>query len=144
MGRPTKLTPEVQDRIIQALKAGNYVETAAEYAGIGKTTFYRWMEQGKQASRGIYREFRDAVMRARAEAEARNVAIIQKAAPDDWRAAAWWLERAFPDRWGPRQKLEHSGPEGGPIPAEVRVTLVRPMDGTEATQDGGAEGTDSA
>lgn len=135
MGRPTKLTPEVQDRIIQALKAGNYVETAAEYAGIGKTTFYRWMARGEQASRGIYREFRDAVMRARAEAEARNVAIIQKAAPDDWRAAAWWLERAFPDRWGPRQKLEHSGPEGGPIPAEVRVTLVRP-DGEQETKDG--------
>jgi len=131
MGRPTKLTPEVQDRIIQALKAGNYVETAAEYAGIGKTTFYRWMEQGKQASRGIYREFRDAVMRARAEAEARNVAIIQQAAPDDWRAAAWWLERAFPDRWGARQKLEHSGPDGAPIAAEVRVTLVRPDGGKD-------------
>ena len=135
MGRPTKLSPEVQDRIIQALKAGNYVETAAEYAGIGKTTFYRWMAQGDQESRGIYREFRDAVMRARAEAEARNVAIIQKAAPDDWRAAAWWLERAFPDRWGPRQKLEHSGPEGGPIPAEVRVMLVRP-NGRQETKDG--------
>ena len=131
MGRPTKLTPEVQDRIIQALKAGNYVETAAEYAGIGKTTFYRWMEQGAKASRGIYREFRDAVTRARAEAEARNVAIIQKAAPDDWRAAAWWLERAFPDRWGPRQKLEHSGPDGAPIAAEVRVTLVRPDGGED-------------
>lgn len=135
MGRPTKLTTEVQDRIIQALKAGNYIETAAEYAGIGKTTFYRWMEQGEQASQGIYREFRDAVMRARAEAEARSVALIQKAAPDDWRAAAWWLERAFPDRWGPRQKLEHSGPEGGPIPAEVRVTLVRP-NGEQETEDG--------
>lgn len=131
MGRPTKLTPEVQDRIIQALKAGNYVETAVEYAGIGKTTFYRWMEQGAKASRGIYREFRDAVMRARAEAEARNVAIIQQAAPDDWRAAAWWLERAFPDRWGARQKLEHSGPDGAPIAAEVRVTLVRPDGGKD-------------
>lgn len=135
MGRPSKLTPERQKRIVDAIRAGNYVETAAEYAGIGKTTFYRWMEQGEQASHGIYREFRDAVMRARAEAEARSVALIQKAAPDDWRAAAWWLERAFPDRWGPRQKLEHSGPEGGPIPAEVRVTLVRPNGEQETEED---------
>lgn len=131
MGRPSKLTPERLKRIVDAIRAGNYVETAAEYAGIGKTTFYRWMEQGEKASRGIYRDFRDAVMRARAEAEARNIALIQKAAPDDWRAAAWWLERAFPDRWGSRQKLEHSGPDGAPIAAEVRVTLVRPDGGDD-------------
>jgi len=33
MGRPTKLTPEVQDKIVQAIRAGNFMSTAAAYAG---------------------------------------------------------------------------------------------------------------
>jgi hypothetical protein len=45
------------------------------------------------------------VEKAQAEAEARDVAIIAKAAPDDWRAAAWRLERKAPRRYGPRVQL---------------------------------------
>ena len=33
-GRPTKLTPDVQEKIVQAIRAGNYIETAAAYAGV--------------------------------------------------------------------------------------------------------------
>ena len=29
------------------IRAGNYACVAAEYAGIGETTFYRWLEQGE-------------------------------------------------------------------------------------------------
>jgi hypothetical protein len=34
LGRRTKLTPEVQKKIVDALSAGNYFEVACEYAGI--------------------------------------------------------------------------------------------------------------
>jgi transposase len=118
MPRPTKLTPETQARIIQALEAGNYFETACGYAGIGKTTAYRWLEQGEQQSSGIYRDFRDAVEKASSNAEARNVALIQQAAKDTWQAAAWWLERRAPDRWG-RQRQEITGANGGDIVIKV-------------------------
>lgn len=134
-GRPSKLTPERQERIVELIRAGNYMEIAAQAAGIDVSTLYRWLQRGEKARSGPYRQFRDAVMRARVEAEARAVVVVQKAALTDWRAASWWLERAFPDRWGRRQKLEHSGPQGGPIPAEVRVTLVRP-NGEQETEDG--------
>ena len=43
--------------------------------------------------------FREAVMRARAEAEAQRVAQIARAAPVDWKAAAWALEQESPERW---------------------------------------------
>ena len=110
MARPTKLTPERQTLIIKALREGNYIEAACAYAGIGKTTFYEWMERGQNATRGRYAEFANAVEKARAEAEMRNVQVIQKAALDTWQASAWWLERSFPDRWGRRvQHVEHSG-----------------------------------
>lgn len=74
---------------------------------------------------------------ARAEAETSAVAAIVKAGtigvrvptafdPDgkptdwqmiapEWRAIAWYLERAFPARWGRRQALEISGVDGGPL-----------------------------
>ena len=49
MGRPSKLTPEVQDRIARAITAGNYQDTAAQYAGISPATFYLWMQKAEGA-----------------------------------------------------------------------------------------------
>lgn len=116
-GRRTKLTPEVQERIVSALRAGNYMDTAAQYAGIGESTLHRWIATGREEDAPeIYKEFREAVERARAEAEVRNVHLIQQAAQGGtWQAAAWFLERSHPGKWGRREKVEMSGPDGGPI-----------------------------
>ncbi len=105
-GRPTKLTPEVRDRIVQAIKAGNYMETAAAYAGISKDTLYTWLRRGASEADGAYAEFAAAVDQALASAETRDVALIGQAAEKEWQAAAWRLERKFPDRWGRRYKHE--------------------------------------
>jgi hypothetical protein len=43
--------------------------------------------------------------RKQAEAESRDVALIAKAATEDWKAAAWRLERKAPRRYGPRVQL---------------------------------------
>lgn len=120
-GRPSKLTPEAQARIIEALRAGNYQESAAAYAGVGVATFYRWMERGKRDdAEPEYREFREAVERARAEAEVRNVGLIQRSASEGtWQAAAWFLERSFPNRWGRRERHEVVGSGGGPVEVSV-------------------------
>lgn len=101
MGRP-KLDLAMTQRIIDLIRAGNYLEVAATAAGIHRTTLYRWMRHGRDQKRGRYRKFLSQVERAQAEAEARDVAIIAKAAPDDWKAAAWRLERKAPRRYGPR------------------------------------------
>ncbi|WP_339174429.1 hypothetical protein [Anoxybacillus sp. FSL W8-1294] len=112
-GRPTKLTPELQKKIIDAIRAGNYMETAAAYAGISKDTFFRWLRKGARAKSGIYKDFHDAVEKALADAEVRDVMLIANAAATDWKAAAWRLERKFPDRWGRKERLSadlnHSG-----------------------------------
>ncbi len=53
-----------------------------------------------------YTEFRDAVEKARAEAEARKLSVIHTAAESGiWQAAAWFLERSFPKRWGRRVEV---------------------------------------
>lgn len=102
MARPSKLTPEVQERIASLLRAGNTVEIASQAAGISPETYYAWMNRGltdKPADKP-YREFRSAVETARAESEAVLVTRIAKAAANgSWTAAAWLLERRNPAQW---------------------------------------------
>ncbi|MDP3767724.1 MAG: hypothetical protein Q8S13_06890 [Dehalococcoidia bacterium] len=115
-GRPTKLTPEIAARIFQALRAGNNRPAAAHYGGISQETFQTWMRRGRAARAGIHRDFLVGVEKAEADAQIASVAIIQSAARKTWQAAAWWLERKFPQEWGRRERMEVSGPDGGPIP----------------------------
>lgn len=114
VGRQTKLTPAVQQRICDAIRAGNYLEAAAAYGGVEKSTIYKWLQRGESASAGIFFDFFHAVQAAQAEAEVRIVAQWQQQIPDNWQAARDFLARRFPDRWGPkdRREVEHGGTIG--------------------------------
>ncbi len=123
MGRP-KLEPVVTQRIVDLIRAGNFLEVAATAAGIHKSTLHRWLRQGRTQVRGRYRKFLAAVEKAQAESESRDVALIAKAASTDWRAAAWRLERKIPRRYGPRVQLS--------VQQELDSVLDRLKDGLEA------------
>lgn len=129
-GRPSKLTPEVKARLVQAIEAGNYYEAACGYAGITYTTFRNWMIKGENAKSGKYREFFEAITRAETVAEVRMVAQWQQHMPEDYRAIRDFLERRFPDRWGRKDKLQQevSGPGGGPIQWVDLVKLAKSDD----------------
>lgn len=119
MGRPSKLTKNVREHLVEAVEAGNYVETAVRACGIGTSTYYRWMETGEADAAHdkstIYRELWEAVKKAEAEAEAKALKQIRSAASDSWQAAAWYLERKFPARWGRKERIEHTGKDGEAI-----------------------------
>ncbi len=123
--RPTKFTRETVDRLLIAIRAGLPYHLAAEAAGISETTFYEW--QAGRFPRGadtqLKAEFSEALTRARGESALRLMGIINKAAPDDWRAASWILERRFPKDFG-KQTLEVTGADGAPMQVEV-ATLQR-------------------
>lgn len=113
-GRPTKLTPEKQEEIVKYLRAGNYVETAAAYAGLSKASVYNWMRRGRREIERVeddprrkireeeqpYVDFLYAVEKAQARAEMTSIALINRASETQWQAAAWRLERKHPGRWG--------------------------------------------
>jgi len=108
MARPSKLTPEITKRLIEAIRAGNYYEAACAYAGIGYSTFRAWMIKGEKAKSGKYREFMEAIKKAEYEAEARLVAQWQKHMPENWQAIATFLERRYPERWGKRVDVKQN------------------------------------
>ena len=113
--------------LLGALRAGNTRRAAAAYAEVSHETFYRWFNDDIT--------FRDAVEKAEADAEARAVAIVIRAAQGGtWQAAAWWLERRRQDTYALKAKVELSGPDGGPIQTEEvmddheRIALRKAID----------------
>lgn len=106
MGRPCKLTPIVQERIIGALWAGNTRHAAAGFAGIAASTLSRWIAQAERARNGKFKTFWNLLRVAENVAEMRCVMVIQESMRKDWRAAAWWLERRRQDEWGKRENVD--------------------------------------
>lgn len=123
MARKLKITQDTTDKICLAIRAGNYAKVAAEMAGIGETTYYRWLEEGqKEGASKVYREFWESIKRAEADAEVAAVALIRQAANNGtWQAASWLLERKHGERWGRNDKLrqEITGANGAPIALTV-------------------------
>lgn len=54
------------------------------------------------------KEFRDQFNKALITPKRQSIGIVRKASVTIWQAAAWWLERKFPDEFGLRQKLEYA------------------------------------
>lgn len=114
-GRHSKLTDELQEKICKYIEAGNYAKTACLACDISEVTFYDWIKKGEQAinegRNNKYSKFLKSIQKARAKAEIRNVAIINKAATDNAKHAEWWLERTNPEFWGRKEehRVEHSG-----------------------------------
>jgi hypothetical protein len=99
LGRPSKFTQPVRQRIIDAAAAGNYLETCAAYGGIHRDTLNEWLRRGEaiqatlpgeddrrvaavEALSPIEREFSDfsdAIKEARARAEMRALLEITQA-----------------------------------------------------------------
>jgi len=80
-GRPNKLTPKLTKRICKALRNGTSLTTAAQAAGIGTTTLHTWLNQAdlETPEAEPFREFRDSLLRARAQGAAKLADKINKA-----------------------------------------------------------------
>jgi transposase len=109
VGRPSKLTDEVERRLCDALRAGNHLETAAHYAGISRATLHRWLAAGAED---------DADPRLKRFAEAVRKAI----ADGEWRAAIAYLERRHAQRWRRRDQPASATERSGPSAADIDTT----------------------
>jgi len=130
-GRPGKLTPELQKKICAYIAAGNYLITACRAVGIDKATYLHWLERAEVEATnggGIYNDFLIAVKEAEAKQEAAIVArLVDASMPGvrkkvvrtdekggisteevetggEWLAAATYLERRHPERYGRKDR----------------------------------------
>lgn len=124
-------------RIATYLECGNYLEAAAAAAGVPLRTVYSWLQRGREEEDGIYRDFSDACGEAAAKAEAKAVERIERAAEKVWQAAAWFLERKFPTRWGLRAQAAEREVQAADLAAQIRET-VRAMQASVEGAPGGA------
>jgi transposase len=128
-GRKTKLTPEVQAKIVQALGVGVTHAHACQFAGISHEAFYNWLEKG-EAGKSPFVEFREAVKNAEGQAVVGWMALIDSAARSgNWQAAAWKLERRYPKDYG-RQSVREDG-ETAPLP-DIHVHIHTARERLEA------------
>jgi len=113
--KPIILTNALRDRITTLVRQGNAINTAVRAAGISMDTFKKWMDRVSESNLmkvedpkemealEPYMVLAEEVVQAAAEAEVNRVSLIDKAAQlGQWGAAAWWLERRLPERWGKR------------------------------------------
>jgi transposase len=133
VGRKSKLIPEVQERVCKGIEAGMTQESAAINAGIGESTYYRWLERGEKAKSGKYKEFWEEVqasfkkIRGRLEFHAHRVAIPHEVVTVreviepktgkivelkttttemDSPMARFILERRYSDDWAKKEKID--------------------------------------
>jgi hypothetical protein len=125
-GRRTKaLDPVVCERLVYASSVGCGTAEAAHFAGIGRSTYLGWLARGRKAQEACdagvhilateipFLDLLDRITRAHSEAVVHALGCINTAASKGhWRAAAWFLERAYPDVWGP--------------PSQRRDSMVKP------------------
>lgn len=114
-GRPTKCVPPTVERIAYALMKGTSWAGACAHGDIDPRAGYDWVDRARHeiAARDAgepadpyeerFVQFYMAVVRARSSAELRAVESISDAMLEDWRAAAWWLERTRVRQFGRRQ-----------------------------------------
>jgi len=103
-----KYSKETVDKVCKYVALGLTNEKAARCAGISEATYYVWLKEKP--------EFLESLKKAKDEGEAANLAIIHRAKNKTWQAAAWLLERQNPELYALRQRLEHTGAGGAPIP----------------------------
>tara|TARA_R100000655_G_scaffold93205_1_gene134471 strand:+ start:4605 stop:5039 length:435 start_codon:yes stop_codon:yes gene_type:complete len=114
MGRRSKLNAEVQKRIIQAIQSGATYELAAQFGGVTRTTLFYWLNKGEEQTKGIYRTFFNEFKKAEAICCVAALAVIkQEAKNGTWQAAAWLLERRFPEQYS----------KNGPPPVQLTIDV---------------------
>ena len=134
------LTDKVANQLIDLVRRGNFLQVACRACGVLPSQLHRWLERGHNGEEH-YRDFARRLSAAQAEAEIALVDSLNEAAARDWKAAAWKLERKYPDRYGPRLEAR--------IESQVTDERIRALTAGEARKrlkllQGGPSGPSSS
>jgi hypothetical protein len=140
-GRPTKLTPELQDKICALIEeTACSVYTAALSLGVQWKLVYYWEKMGRLGNQP-YERFLDAVIQARAKSELNHVKEFKQADSLNQRSTQYYpfmLERRFPGDYGNRIKVEQQLAEMSDADLQGSLEAVR-LRVAVAVGEGGGE-----
>ena len=151
-GRPTKLTQPVADRIAEGVSLGMTFKEAAKAGGIHEDTLDSWRKRGAAESNTIYTRFLGQIDRAAEKTAITYLGAIRQSImespvkvrehikkdesgkvimkeihretlPPDIKGAMWWLERRFPEQFGRRDQMEHTGKVHAVQTQERKLTI---------------------
>ena len=114
VGRPCKLTPELQEKICKLIAAGNYITTSCQACGVDRMTYARWLELGQAEADageadGQFYAFLCAAKEAEAHAEVQLVADVKLHTNRNVVAPLAILDRRFRERWGQSPTVQPGG-----------------------------------
>lgn len=99
-----KITDAQEEQMLRALKGGANLTTSCYYAKIDPHDFLEFIELGETNSKSKQaveaRRLLLEVKKAKAEVLLQAELKIQSAVKDEWKAAAWYLERVLPEVYG--------------------------------------------
>lgn len=102
MGKP-KCTTEAIAEAVRLKRAGVNNRDIAMALGIHEATFYRWIGNPKTENQ---RKLSDALKKTEADYKSALLTIIyNNATKRDWKAAAWLLERKYPQEYAKQVRL---------------------------------------
>ncbi len=164
-GRPSKLNPRTIEALEDALELCLPVKTACTLAGIGDTTYHRWIETGREeeqkarakagtdedleAPEGSFWAFRVRMALALERAHQNLVAgILAAHAGGKWQAGQWLLKCRYPELYDQDTLTihhRHGGPEGEPLTIkhdllDMSPAQLRALRGDVQGTNGGANG----
>lgn len=122
VGRPSKVSTEVTDMLLEQIQLGQSYKMACQRAGIHYSNFRRWIKKGEKAKTGEYREFCDRLKEAEAMGTESMLENIRRAGnKGHWQADAWILERRHPEDFGRSRSADDPPPERGDVNVNVNV-----------------------
>jgi transposase len=116
MARRAKLTEEMVQQAIRLKADGLSNGDIICALGIHESTFYRWIGEPKNR---LQRELSEGLKKEEAEFKHTLLTTIRAAAlarNQYWTAAAWLLERKYPDEYGKADRRRDEDSEGGDAP----------------------------
>ena len=96
--RRTKYCTEIVDAICSGLAAGLSIRAVCGLVNISEQTYYNWKNE--------HPDFNEAVNSTRPAFESQMLELIKEQAHTDWRAAAWILQKSYPDAYADKREVD--------------------------------------
>lgn len=128
--RKPKLTYDLVEKAVEMKSHGLSNADICRGLGVSETAFYNWL---REPDNRVKLALVDGLRKAEAEYKEQLLQTIWKAAsngPQTWTAAAWLLERKYPDEFGQRQRREEA--HAAEAPRIVLGVEVKKVEGASA------------